>query len=69
MPHGEQPVGHWEAQVVLIELDEGGVQLRGFAHSQCKRIGLELEAAAQDREAEGQELQRQQSDESPSDGQ
>ena len=57
MPHGEQPVGHWEAQVVFIELDEGRVQLRGFAHSQCKRIGLELKAAAQDREAEGQELQ------------
>ena len=61
VPHGEQPVSHWEAQVVLIELDEGRVQLRGFAHTQCKCIGLELEAAAQDREAEGQELQRQES--------
>lgn len=27
VPHGEQPVSHWEAQVVLVELDEGRVEL------------------------------------------
>lgn len=56
MPHGEQPVSHGEAQVVLVELNEGRVELRGFAHGQCERVRLELEPAAQDGEAEGQEL-------------
>lgn len=59
MPHGEQPVGHGEAQVVLIELDEGRVELGGFAHGACKSICLELKPATQDCQTEGQQLQRQ----------
>ncbi len=59
MPHGEQPVRHWEAQVVLVELDECRVELSGFAHATRKGICLELEPAAQDCQTEGQELQRQ----------
>lgn len=59
VPHGEQPVGHREAQVVLVELDEGRVELGGFAHAACKGICLELKPATQDCQTEGQELQRQ----------
>lgn len=59
VPHGEQPVSHGEAQVVLVELDEGRVELGGFAHAACKSISLELKPATQDRQTEGQELQPQ----------
>lgn len=59
VPHGEQPVSHREAQVVLVELDEGRVELRGFAHAASKGIGLELKSATQNRQTEGQELERQ----------
>lgn len=58
MPHGKQPVRHGEAQVVLVELDEGRVELGCFAHAACKGICLELKPATQDRQTEGQELQR-----------
>lgn len=59
VPHGEQPVSHGEAQVILVELDEGRVELGGFAHAACKSICLELKPATQDCQTEGQELQRQ----------
>lgn len=59
VPHGEQPVGHREAQVVLVELDEGGVELGGFAHAARKSVCLELKPATQDGQTEGQELRRQ----------
>lgn len=56
MPHGEEPVSHGETQVVLVELDEGRVELSGAAHAPGKGVGLELKPAAQHRQAEGQEL-------------
>lgn len=56
VPHGEQPVSHWEAQVVLVELDEGRAELGGLAHAACKSISLELEPATQDCQTEGQDL-------------
>lgn len=59
MPHGEEPVCNREAQVVLVQLDEGRVQLRGFAHTARKGICLELKPATQDRQTERQELQRE----------
>lgn len=52
VPHGEQPVSHREAQVVLVELDEGRVKLRGFAHAACKGICLELKPATQNCQTE-----------------
>lgn len=68
MPHGEQPVSHGEAQVVLVQLNEGRVELRGFAHGHGERIRLELVAAAQDGETEGQELKREQESDISQDG-
>jgi len=68
VPHGEQPVSHGEAQVVLVQLNEGRVELRGFAHGHGERIRLELVAAAQDGETEGQELQREQESDISQDG-
>lgn len=59
VPHWEQPVSHRETQVVLVELDEGRVELRSFAHVACKGICLELKPATQDCQTEGQELQKQ----------
>lgn len=56
VPHGKQPVSHGEAQVVLVELDEGRVELGGFAHAACKGICLELKPATQDCQTEGQKL-------------
>lgn len=58
MPHREEPVSHWETQVVLVELDKGGVELRGAAHPLGEGISLELEPATQHRQAEGEELTR-----------
>lgn len=59
VPHGEQPVSHGEAQVVLVELDKSRVELGGFAHAARKGICLELKPATQDCQTEGQQLQRQ----------
>lgn len=59
VPHWEQPVSHRETQVVLVELDQGRVELRGFAHIACKGISLELKPATQDCQTEGQELQKE----------
>lgn len=59
VPHGEEPVCNREAQVVLVQLDEGRVQLRGFAHTTRKGICLELKPATQDCQTERQELQRE----------
>lgn len=56
VPHGEQPVGYRKAQVVLVELDEGRVELRSFAHATCKSICLKLKPATQDCQTERQEL-------------
>lgn len=58
VPHGEQPVSYRESQVVLVELDEGRVELRSFAHATCKGICLKLKPATQDRQAEGQQLKK-----------
>lgn len=59
VPHGEQPVSHGEAQVVLVEFDEGRVELRRFAHVARKGVCLELKPATQHGQTEGQELQRE----------
>lgn len=59
VPHGEQPVSHGEAQVVLVEFDEGRIELRSFAHVACKGVCLELKPATQHSQTEGQELQRE----------
>lgn len=59
VPHGKQPVCHREAQVVLVELDEGRIELWSFAHVTCKGICLELEPATQDRQTKGQQLERE----------
>lgn len=59
VPHGKQPVCHREAQVVLVELDEGRIELRSFAHVTCKGICLELKPATQHRQTEGQQLWRE----------
>lgn len=57
VPHGEEPVRHREAQVVHVELDEGRVQLWGFAHVTSEGVRLELKPAAQNRQTERQQLQ------------
>lgn len=59
VPHGEQPVSYRKAKVVLVELDEGRVEFRGFAHATCKSICLKLKPATQDCQTERQELQGQ----------
>lgn len=58
VPHREQPISHRKTQVVLIELDEGRVEFSGFAHAPGKGICLELKPATQDRQTEGQQLQK-----------
>ena len=52
VPHGEQPVSHREPKVVLVELNEGRVELGGFAHAACEGICLELKPATQDCQTE-----------------
>ena len=57
MPHGKQPVGHGEAQVVFVELDESGVQLCGSAQAPGERVRLELKPPTQHSQAERQQLE------------
>lgn len=59
VPHGKQPVCHREAKVVLVELNEGRIQLWSLAHVAGKGICLKLEPATQDRQTKGQQLKRE----------
>lgn len=59
MPHREQPICNRKAQVVFIELDESGVQLRRSAHTARKCICLKLEPSAQHCQTERQQLQKE----------
>ena len=60
MPGREEPVGEWEAKVVVVQLDESRFQLLRKVHALGKGVGLEFKAATQGCQHEGQQLQKKQ---------
>ena len=51
--HGrKEPVVDWESEVVVVQFDQGGLKLLGFAEADSKGVGLELKPSAQTGHAE-----------------